>query len=108
MPQPFVIKKGDRAPSLEASFGVSLAGGTVAFTMAPKAPGSAPKVNAAAAVVVDAAKGWVRYDWGATDTDTVGVYLAEFVATLAGGIKRSEPSSTYLEIHVIAHVPRPA
>lgn len=51
----------------------------------------------------------MRYDWGATDTDTAGAYQGEFIATYtATGIKRSYPIASYLEIQVISHLPRPA
>lgn len=105
---PFVIKKGDRAPGIEAAFGASLTGWTVAFSMAPVTAGggAALKISAAAAVVVDAGSGSVRYDWGATDTNTAGAFVGEFVATqTATGIKRTCPVGSYLEIRVIEHVP---
>lgn len=107
---PFIIKKLDRSPSLEATMGANLTGATVVFSMAPKSPaGAALKVSAAAAVVVDAASGAVRFDWGANDTDTAGNFQGEFIATYtATGIKRSYPVASYLEIQVISHLPKPA
>lgn len=106
----FVIKKLDRLPALEASMGANLTGATVVFSMAPKSPaGAALKVSAAAAVVVDAGTGAVRFDWGATDTDTAGNFQGEFIATYtATGVKRSYPVASYLEIQVISHLPKPA
>lgn len=103
---PYQIKQGDRLPSLTASVGFDLTGATVAFVLTPKARGGSAKVNAAA-VVVSASAGTVQYNWGATDTDTVGEYLGEFVATFAGG-KRSYPQAGYLDIEVIPHLPRPS
>lgn len=105
---PFFIKKGDRSPGIEASFGASLTGWTVAFSMAPvQAGGGATlKVAAAAAVVVDAGSGAVRYDWGATDTTTAGAFVGEFVATeTATGKKRSCPLGSYLDVRILDHVP---
>lgn len=104
----FVIKKGDRSPGIEATFGASLTGWTVAFSMAPvqAGGGAVAKVSAAAAVVLDAGSGWVRYDWGATDTDTAGAFVGEFVATeTATGRRRSFPIGSYLDVRVIDHVP---
>lgn len=103
----FVIKKGDRFPALEAAVGFDLTGATVAFVMTAKPHGGAVKVNSATATVVSATGGTVRYDWGATDTDTLGEYRAEFVATFAGG-RRSYPQAGYLEIEVVSHLPLPA
>lgn len=103
---PYQIKQGDRLPALTASVGFDLTGATVAFVLTPKARGAPAKVNAAA-TVVSATAGTVQYNWGATDTDTIGEYFGEFVATFAGG-RRSYPQGGYLDIEVIPHLPRPA
>jgi hypothetical protein len=52
------------------------------------------------ATVVSATDGTVEYEWGATDTDTAGLYLAEFEVTFAGGIKRTFPGEDYLYVLV--------
>lgn len=41
-------------------------------------------VDRAAATVVDASTGLVRYSWAAGDVDTSGTYLAEFEVSLSG------------------------
>lgn len=99
----FSLKKGDRAPSIASTLlvddaAVDLTGATVTFVM--RLEGSAiAKVNAAA-TIVSASEGKVRYDWGASDTDTVGMYQAEWSVTFPGAIKRTFPSPGYLWVEV--------
>ena len=88
------IFKGTRSPSLTDTLTVDgapfdLTGSTVAFKMRPV--GSATtKVNAAA-VVVSAAAGAVRYDWQTADLDTAGDYLGWWEVTLPGGNLQDHP-----------------
>lgn len=98
------MKKGDRLPKLEATLQldsgdpVSLVGATVRFRMA-ESPTATAKVDAAA-TVVSAAAGTVEYEWGATDTDTAGTYLAEWEVTI-GGLTQTVPSRDFLRIVIV-------
>lgn len=98
----FHIKKGDRLPSITAYLtdedGVfDLTGATVAFKM-QLVPGGGGVVTGAA-TVVSTALGQVRYDWGAADTTTVGVYSAEWVVTIAGK-ERTFPADGFFTVEV--------
>lgn len=101
----FSIKRNDRQPTfdvtLEAPAGtpVDLTGCTVKLIMT-KDGSSSSKVNAAA-TVTSAADGEVSYSWGATDTDTAGLYRAEWEVTFAGGTKRTFPAEDYLYVNVL-------
>lgn len=103
------FKQGDRLPVVDAILeetnpqgiksAVPLAGYTVKFLMR-KIGATVPKVDAAA-TIVDAPTGAVRYAWGANDLDTDGNYEAEFEATrIADGFKRTFPTDGYLAIVV--------
>lgn len=103
---PWRIKRGDRLRALSATLldtntPVNLTTATsVGFRMKQIAP--TPKVVSGACVIDDAAKGLVHFAWGATDTDTPGLYNAEFEVTWASGLKQSFPSGEYLPLEVLA------
>lgn len=97
------LKVGDRYPALVATLtsadgtAKNLTGHTVKFLMR-LTTSSTPKVNAAAAIVT-AASGIVQYEWGATDTDTQGVYLAEFEVTeTSSGKKQTFPNYGHIAV----------
>ena len=84
------MKRGDLLPPLNATArysdgtSVPLTGGTnprFIMRLASTADLATPKVNAVA-TVVSAAAGTLRYDWVTGDTDTAGIYTAEFEITL--------------------------
>ena len=102
----FYIKQGDQAPAIGCL--LQYADGTaqdltgplvVRFSMRLKGS-TTPKVNAQTATVVTPLTGEVRYTWGATDTDTVGTYQAEFVVTLVDGRTVTFPNDGYLLVEV--------
>lgn len=106
MPPTFTIKQNDRLPSIQATCvdadgaAVDLTGATgVTFHM-KAVGGGAAKVNAAG-VIVNAASGIVRYDWAATDTDTVGEFLGEFEVAFTGPKTQTFPNFENIAITIV-------
>lgn len=105
----FIIKQNDRRESIKrtlkdsAVVAINLTGATVKFIMKATPTGTA-KVNAAAVVVGPAVDGVVQYNWAAGDTDTAGLFLAEFEVTFADATKHSFPNDGYIEVRVIAEL----
>jgi subtilase family serine protease len=62
---------------------IDLTDTTVAFYM-KDAVTDVMKVNAAAATIIDAPTGNIKYDWVAGDVDTLGEYWGWFVRTKGG------------------------
>jgi hypothetical protein len=95
------MKKGDRLPLLVATLRqngapVNLTGGSVKFIM-KSVGGGAAKVNAACALTTPAS-GIVTYSWAAADTDTPGLYHAEFQFNNGSGLLQSFPNNEHLKV----------
>lgn len=95
MSQTLKMKQGDRLPSFTATLyqavndiptPIDLTGATVVFHLMLDGANTL-KVNAAA-VVVDAPSGTVRYDWAASDTNTAGSGLWEIEVTYTASGKQ--------------------
>lgn len=100
------IKSFDRLPAIQAT--LALGGQPVNLSTATRvdfimrlSSGGAPKVNAAA-VIVDAAGGVVRYDWKVGDTDTPGKYQGEWEVHWPDDRTQTFPTKTYHSIDVLA------
>lgn len=86
---PFAIKRHDTLPYIEATLltdagPFDLTDATVSLVVRME---NAPAVKfKKPAVVVDPVEGKVRYEWEASDTDTEGLFNAEFEVTVGGKV----------------------
>jgi hypothetical protein len=103
----FAIKQHDRRPAFTSTLEapadtpIDLTGCTAKFIMSLNVTPFTLKVNAAATIISPTA-GTVAYSWGATDTDTVALYRAEWEITYGDGTKMTVPGGSYLYINVVA------
>lgn len=106
------IKRGEKDPDFQVQLvdhlgvPVPLGAATVKFYMRGlwTEPASTPKVNGAVVAVVSASTGIVKYVWDVADTDTVGIYMAEFEVDFGGGSTVSYPVDGKLFVSVTRDV----
>jgi hypothetical protein len=101
------MKQNDRRPYLQIAFTDSAGAAVdltsaqaVYFSMRNKASGTV-KVNRQAAVVTSATGGLVEYRWASGDTDTVGVYQAEFEIEWSTGVYETQPEDGYIMLEIV-------
>jgi len=110
LPKRFEIKQGDTAPALETI----LYGGDdgpldltnaddVAIRMALCEYPFTVKLNLVSVTFAPDTSGAVSYQWQAGDTDDVGVYDLEWVATFPGAQSMTVPSSGFDTVVVTRH-----
>ena len=80
-----VLKRGAVVVDLTLAVGVTF---RMRQDTGPRTP---PKVESAA-VISDAVNGAVQYQWGATDTDTPGLYFAEWTVDWGSSIDETFPT----------------
>jgi hypothetical protein len=101
----FYIKQNDTGPAMLATLqdasgnAINLVGASVRFHMRSVMGGN-PVVDAAATVVT-AASGIVRYNWVSADTNTIGTYQAEFEVTYADASIETFPNDSYIPVQII-------
>jgi hypothetical protein len=103
----FVIKQNDLSPSIQTQLldgngdAVDITGNLgVTFHMRMAIDPFSVIIDEAA-TVVDATTGTVRYDWSSGDTDTNGVYQAEFEVIYADSKLETFPNDGYITVNVI-------
>jgi hypothetical protein len=104
----FNIKKNDTSPSMLATLqdangaAINVTGASVRFHL--RAIGSQVVKVDEAATIVTPLEGIVRYDWSASDTDTVGSYQAEFEVTYADASIETFPNDGYIRVEIISDI----
>lgn len=100
----FYIKQNDTSPAMLATLqdadgnAINLTGASVRFHM--RTIGSSQTTVDAAATVVTAASGIVRYAWDAADTATVGSYQAEFEVTYSDASIETFPNDGFIRVKI--------
>jgi len=98
----FTIKKNDTSPQIAATLqdgagnAIDLTSATVRFHM--KKIGASTASTDAAATVIDANAGSVKYEWVATDTANAGTFQAEFEVTYTNGGVETFPNDQSIAI----------
>lgn len=107
----YEVKQNDTEPLVatltDASGAVVLPAGTVVrFGM--KTVGTPTATVTGACTVLDdgtaGLRGKVRYNWAGTDLAVPGVYRAEFQATFPSGVRKTFPSSGWLDLIVYPEI----
>lgn len=107
MADPFVAKRNDTRQYLLRTLtnadgtAIDLTNATVIFNMRIR-NSSTLKIDGAAAVIVTAASGIVRYEWDTGDLDTAGFYEGEFEVTFGDSTVITVPNEEHIPITVIA------
>ncbi len=102
----FYIKEGDTSPSLRYTLlpaPIVVSGATVRFSMRNRQT-TVVKIDRAACAIVDGALGVVQYDWQTADTDTAGVYEAEFEVTYSDGSIETFPNFGAISVVIDADI----
>jgi hypothetical protein len=98
----FTIKQNDTSPQIGATLqdgdgtAIDLTAATVRFHM--KKIGAATASTDAAATIVNANTGSVKYDWVAADTANAGSFQAEFEVTYTNGGIETFPNDQSIAI----------
>ena len=107
----FTIKQSDRLPSLVATLedadgaAVNLSSGVTSVTFSLRLRRNRQVVvTNAAAVIVTAATGIVRYDWADGDTAEAGQYEGEFSVNYTSGLTLSFPNGDWIDVLVVDEI----
>ena len=99
----FTIKQGDTSPAIEATLKdntgnvVNLTGASVRFHMATL--GFSSKIDAAA-TIVNASEGKVKYEWQSADTVTADSFIVEWEITYSDSSVETFPNDGYTRIKI--------
>ena len=101
----FFVKRGDLLPKLKAVLrdatgaAINLTGTTVTFRMRLVGSSGPAKVERSASIT-SATGGEVEFTWQPADTDTVGVFFAEWIVNF-GTSKQTHPNNGYITVEVV-------
>lgn len=102
----FFLKQGDTTPPLVSTLkdadgaAVDLTGADVRFIMTPRGE-TEPTTDGVADIDADPESGVVSYQWMEGDTETAGLYDAEFEVTFVDYSVQTFPNSGYVRIQIL-------
>jgi hypothetical protein len=103
MSETFHLKRGDTSPAIRfvlSPASVELTSAAVVFNMRRLADGTL-KVNRASATIVTATGApTVQYSWQTADTNTAGLYRAEFEVTYLDGKIETFPNADFIIVNI--------
>jgi len=106
MSDTFYIKQGDTSPAIQYALSpasVILTAATVVFNM--RAVGGTVKISREAATITTATgTPTVQYNWTADDTDTAGLFQAEFEVTYSDGTIETFPNASYIQVNITGEI----
>lgn len=105
---PILVKQNDTRPKIRAyawqgtsSTAIDITGATVVFNMRLSTSPGTVKVSRGSATIVSGATGGMEYTLTSGQTDTVGLYQAEFEITFSdGGILTVPSGSNYIYVQI--------
>lgn len=103
MAEVFYIKKGDTAPSVEATLR-NRDRSPIDLTDAASVNFQMGSLDGACVIVDPATSGVVRYDWDTNDTATAGVFDAEFKVTWNDAREQTVPSRGTIRVYITEDV----
>lgn len=102
----FNIKQNDLLPKIRCTLKdgdgvvVDLTTASSVKFMMRKRYGTTAKIDAAASIIAPATSGIVEYAWSGTDTDTTGLYQAEWEVLFPGG-RETFPNASYILVRIL-------
>lgn len=110
----FMLRQNDTASTITAVLTdddgnpVSIQGASVRFHMKPIEGGTTKVATAATNAQVgdgsDGSKGHVAYTWQAANTDTAGLFVAEWQVTFGGGAIQTFPNDRNLLVRITPQI----
>lgn len=99
----FSLKVGDTSPAILVELtpdDVDVSGASVVFNMWDRKTKTVKIDRSAATIVAASGPAKLSYAWAVGDTDTEGIFEAEFEVTYVDGSVETFPNNSYIRINV--------
>jgi hypothetical protein len=102
----FKIKRGDTSPALRFALSpasVNLTAASVVFNMR-HVSGTVKLNRKAASIITATGTPTVEYEWATDDTDTAGLYQAEFEVTYNDATRETFPNGDFITVLITGDI----